>query len=152
VPPDSIEPDALKDTRDAFLDALPTSHFLLLRQLESMTQVGDYIFVHAGVRPGVALRRQKRDDLLWIREEFLDHPRPATGVVVHGHTWTTDQPVVMSNRIGLDTGAYETGVLTALRISTDELLFLQAVDTLASGAGGRAGRAEESQTAATQIG
>ena len=76
--------------------------------------VGDYLFVHAGIRPGVPLAAQSRRDLRWIRGEFLDDPRPITAsTVVHGHT-ISDAPEFRANRIGIDTGAYRSGVLTAL--------------------------------------
>lgn len=74
---------------------------------------GDYFFCHAGVRPGVALRKQQRRELLWIREEFMDDPRDHGAVVVHGHT-ITPKVEVLANRIGVDTGAYATGVLSAV--------------------------------------
>lgn len=126
--PDAIVPgETLIHLRDALLDAMPVSHHALLQQLEVSVRVGDYVFVHAGVRPGVPLERQKREDLLWIRGGFLDHPRPAAQPIVHGHTWTDDQPVILPHRIGIDTGAYETGVLTALRIGDDALEVIQAV-------------------------
>ncbi|MFL0412568.1 metallophosphoesterase family protein [uncultured Sphingomonas sp.] len=74
---------------------------------------GDYFFCHAGVKPGVALRKQHRRDLLWIREDFLDSQRDHGAVIVHGHTIS---PFVelRPNRIGLDTGAYQSGVLSAV--------------------------------------
>ena len=91
-----------------------------------MVGVGDYAFVHAGVRPGVALARQTEKDLLWIREDFLDAEAPHDRIIVHGHTWESDQPQICPNRIGIDTGAYETGVLTALRLEDDGLSILTA--------------------------
>ncbi|MBY9064395.1 serine/threonine protein phosphatase [Sphingomonas yunnanensis] len=113
--------------RDRLFDAMPVAHYRLLERLEPMVRVGDYTFVHAGVRPGVSLRAQERDDLLWIRDEFLDHPRPAETIVVHGHTWANERAVLLPYRIGLDTGAYETGVLSALRIDAEGLAIVQAV-------------------------
>ncbi|MHA6723937.1 metallophosphoesterase [Sphingomonas sp. RS2018] len=110
--------------RDALLDLMPAAHERLLSRLEPCIEVGDYIFVHAGIRPGVPLAKQTRKDMLWIREEFLEHAAPAPPVIVHGHTWIDDKAVVLPHRIGIDTGAYETGVLTAVKI-TDE-----AVDTI----------------------
>ena len=126
--PETVETEStLAELRDALLDVMPVSHHSLLQRLESMVQVGDYTFVHAGVRPGVPLKQQTHDDLLWIREEFLDHPRPATSVIVHGHTWLDNRPTIMPHRIGIDTGAYETGVLTGLRIANDAIETIQAV-------------------------
>jgi serine/threonine protein phosphatase 1 len=104
---------------------LPVSHLRFLEDLELMVGVGDYAFVHAGIRPGVPLARQTEADLLWIREDFLDTDASLDRIIVHGHTWESDQPQVLPYRIGIDTGAYETGVLTALRIEDD------AVDALA---------------------
>jgi len=86
--------------------------------------VGDYFFVHAGVRPGVPLGMQSANDLLWIRGDFLESTGPFGKVVVHGHT-PGPEPVVKSNRIGIDTGAVFTDRLTALRLINDEVSFLQ---------------------------
>jgi serine/threonine protein phosphatase 1 len=77
-----------------------------------MYQSGDYFFCHAGIKPGVPLTRQHRRDLLWAREGFMDDERWHGGVVVHGHT-ITETVEIRSNRIGLDTGAYRSGVLSA---------------------------------------
>jgi serine/threonine protein phosphatase 1 len=126
-PEDEPDAEALTALRDRLFDAMPVAHYRLLERLEPMVRIGDYTFVHAGVRPGVSLRAQQRDDLLWIRDDFLDHPRPAETIVVHGHTWTTDRPVLLPQRIGLDTGAYETGALTASRIDRDGLELVQAI-------------------------
>ena len=82
---------------------MPSSHHLLLQLLEPTVEVSDFAFVHAGVRPGVPLKKQVHDDLFWIREEFLDHPRPATSIIVHGHTWVKDQPASLPQRLGIDT-------------------------------------------------
>lgn len=120
-------PDELVILRDALLDVLPLSHYTLFQNLELMVEIGDYAFVHAGVMPGVALKDQHRDDLLWIRDDFLNHPRPATSVIVHGHTWQSNQPTLLPHRLGIDTGAYETGVLTALKITDEQIEVIQAL-------------------------
>lgn len=125
---DHKDPVALKSVRDSLLDVMPTSHYCLLQNLELYVEAGDYAFVHAGVAPGVALASQTRDDLLWIRGEFLDHPQPAKSIIVHGHTWTDDRAQVLPHRIGIDTGAYETGTLTALHIFGDRLDIIQTID------------------------
>ena len=126
--PEAVKTNAtLTGLRDALLDVMPASHHMLLQRLEPMIEAGSYAFVHAGVMPGVALNKQAREDLLWIREEFLDHPRPSASVIVHGHTWFDDHPTILPHRIGIDTGAYETGVLTALRIADDAIEVIQAV-------------------------
>jgi serine/threonine protein phosphatase 1 len=110
--------------RDDFAAAVPTDHLNFLRALELWETRGDYLFVHAGVRPGVALQDQEERDLLWIREEFLQSDRAMDKVVVHGHT-PVEQPAVARGRIGIDTGAYATGVLTALKLQGQERSFLQ---------------------------
>jgi serine/threonine protein phosphatase 1 len=126
-PADLDQPATLTALRDSLLDAMPTSHYHLLHRLELMVEVGSYAFVHAGVVPGVPLNAQRRDDLLWIRGDFLDHPKPATSVIVHGHTWTGERPTLLPQRIGIDTGAYKTGVLTALHLCEDRAQIIQAV-------------------------
>lgn len=93
--------------------AVPADHLAFLRGLGLSHRIGDYVFVHAGVRPDVDLDAQAQHDLLWIREPFLNHAGDFGAVVVHGHSISREidaQP----NRIGIDTGAYATGVLTAL--------------------------------------
>jgi serine/threonine protein phosphatase 1 len=87
-------------------------------------RIGTYLFVHAGVRPGVPLPEQKQSDLRWIRQPFLDNEDDHGFIVVHGHT-IANQIDVRGNRIGLDTGAYRTGVLTAMGLEGRERWFLQ---------------------------
>lgn len=107
--------------READYDALmqmvlarvPSRHAEFLRAFEDMIVVGDYVFVHAGIRPGEPLDRQRASDLRWIREEFLSFTGAHEKIVVHGHTISTT--VEMSaQRIGVDTGAYRSGVLSAV--------------------------------------
>ncbi|OSI25753.1 metallophosphoesterase family protein [Bradyrhizobium canariense] len=100
---------------------LPPEHLSFLQQLRPSFACGDFFFVHAGVKPGVALERQKEEDLLWIREEFLESERRFGKYVVHGHT-PVSVPDIRSNRINIDTGAYATGNLTLLTIQGDSLL------------------------------
>jgi len=90
-----------------------------LRSLPLTARSGDYFFCHAGVRPGVPLRKQASVDLLWIREEFLDADDAYGAVVVHGHSVNTTVET-RPNRIGIDTGAYRTGVLTAICLEGSE--------------------------------
>ncbi len=106
---------------------IPRPHRLFLRDLVLMHRRGPYLFVHAGIRPGVPLRLQVRQDLLWIREPFLsakgdlgDEPGM---VVVHGHT-PVKSPVVRPNRIGIDTGAVMGGMLTCAVLEADRLGFI----------------------------
>lgn len=97
---------------------LDYEHHIALFQNASLIEIdGPFAFVHAGIHPRRLIHEQTRDDLLWIREPFLEHAEPLSHVVVHGHTITKSRrPVVTSNRIALDTGAYTTGSLTALII------------------------------------
>ncbi len=88
---------------------------------------GTHLFVHAGIRPEVPLDEQEEEDLIWIREEFLEYELPLPRRVVHGHTIMGDLPVVTPNRISIDTGAYRSGILTAARLDDGELSFLQAI-------------------------
>ena len=109
-------PDALVAARDGLLDRMPASHLQLLSELELMVVIGDYAFVHAGIRPERPLAAQTEAELLWIRGGFLDMDGPFERVIVHGHTWLDENPQVFEHRIGLDTGAYHTGVLTVARL------------------------------------
>ncbi len=110
--------------RDAFASALPQAHLNFLRRLRLTYEIGDYAFVHAGVRPGVPLGAQDPADLLWIRDEFLTSLEPFGKIVVHGHT-PGAAPVVRPNRIGIDTGAVFSEHLTALRLEDANRDFLQ---------------------------
>lgn len=92
---------------------------------ETMIRAGDYVFVHAGIDPDRPLAEQKRSDLLWIRGGFLDHEGALEKVVVHGHT-IFDHVMDCGNRIGIDTGAFRSGVLTALVLEGDQRRILQA--------------------------
>jgi serine/threonine protein phosphatase 1 len=114
--PDPRCAEAMAGARDVLLAAMPAAHLHLLQQMDVLAVIGDYAFVHAGVAPGTPLAGQREEDLLWIRSEFLEASRPCEKVVVHGHTWTSAEPTLLAHRIGLDTGAYETGVLTAVRL------------------------------------
>lgn len=103
--------------------ALPADHLHFLSNLDLTVRIGDYVFVHAGVRPGVPLDQQTEHDLLWIREEFLGDRKPLEAVIVHGHTPATG-PYRDARRIGLDTGAYLSGKLTAARFEHESVEFI----------------------------
>jgi serine/threonine protein phosphatase 1 len=103
--------------------ALPAAHRAFLSGLAVSFACGDFLFVHAGVRPRVPLDRQDDHDLSWIRDDFLLHEEEFEKVVVHGHT-PVAEPDVRANRINIDTGAYATGRLTCLAIEGDELTFI----------------------------
>ncbi|WP_294394514.1 metallophosphoesterase family protein [uncultured Sphingomonas sp.] len=125
--PDDVGPGADHvGLRNALLDAMPAAHLDFVQRLRLYHETERHIFVHAGIRPRVKMAMQDPADLLWIRKGFLDHARPAHKRVVHGHTWDDAEPVVRPERIGVDTGAYETGVLTAARLRGDAVAFLRA--------------------------
>ncbi len=115
----------------AWLDGVPARSLVFLQGLAPMHSAGRYVFVHAGVRPGVALAAQRATDLLWIRESFLHHQGPALPgaeadrVVVHGHT-PSPQAELLPWRLGLDTGAGKGGPLTCAALEGDEVRLLQA--------------------------
>jgi len=125
APPTRLPAELWEEARDKFAQALPPEHLRFLQGLELYVEYGDYVFVHAGLRPGVPIERQTEQDLLWIRYEFLEERRPFPKVVVHGHT-PEAQPHMGPLRLGLDTGAYATGVLTAARLNGVERSILQA--------------------------
>jgi len=104
---------------------LTTAEMDFLESLEFSLTVGDYFFSHAGARPGVALDRQSPEDLMWIRQVFLDSTVGFERVVVHGHT-PAQAVHADRRRIGIDTKAYDTGVLTGLRMEGQERSLLQA--------------------------
>jgi len=110
--------------RQAFAEALPEAHLRFFRNLQLSVSFGDYLFVHAGVRPGVPLGAQTEADLIWIRGPFLEHADPFGKIVVHGHT-PGEEPVTRPNRIGIDTGAFFTGRLTALKLQDGARKFLR---------------------------
>jgi Calcineurin-like phosphoesterase len=101
--------------------AIPAEHLSFLQQLPSSFACGDFFFAHAGIRPGVPLEKQRDEDLLWIRDEFLNSDERFAKYIVHGHTPVTT-PDIRPNRINIDTGAYATGNLTLLTIQGDSLL------------------------------
>lgn len=112
-----------QDVALAFRQAMPESHRRFLESLPVSFTCGDFFFAHAGVRPGIPLRRQFQQDLLWIREDFLLCEEDFGKVIVHGHTPAT-QPDIRPNRINIDTGAYATGRLTCLVLEGDQMNFL----------------------------
>ena len=104
--------------------AVPEDDLAFIRSFEDSVVMGDYLFVHAGIRPGVELAAQETRDLRWIRGIFTDSRHDHGLLVVHGHT-IYDEIDVRPNRIGIDTGAYYTGRLTALRLEGEERSLLQ---------------------------
>jgi diadenosine tetraphosphatase ApaH/serine/threonine PP2A family protein phosphatase len=122
--PNPFALDELRATQRALLARLPSPHLAFLRSLELTHSEGDYLFVHAGVRPGVALDRQQEEDLLWIREPFLQSKARFGKVVVHGHS-ISYEPEFRDNRIGIDTGAFATDRLTCLVLAGKTQSLLQ---------------------------
>jgi serine/threonine protein phosphatase 1 len=108
----------------AWREAIPPRHLGFLRGLGLIYRAGGYAFVHAGLRPGVPLEQQAREDMLWIREPFLSWPGRLPIVVVHGHT-PEDAPQVRPHRIGIDTGAVLGGPLTCAVLELDGVAFIQ---------------------------
>lgn len=100
---------------DRIKHAIPDAHRKFIAGFADSISFGQYVFVHAGIRPGVALADQSQADLRWIRDPFLEDSTDHGFVVVHGHTITSEVEV-SANRIGIDTGAYFSGTLTALGI------------------------------------
>ena len=111
--------------RRAFLASLPEAHRDFFETLELAVAFGDYLFVHAGVRPGVPLEAQDPHDMVWIRAPFLQSDEDFGKIVVHGHT-PAREPVIRANRIGIDTGAVFTDRLTALKLEDGSRTLLYA--------------------------
>jgi serine/threonine protein phosphatase 1 len=122
--PDGLtEADFLAHAQAELRRRIPPRHLAFLQDLHLQVTIGDYLFVHAGVRPGVPLDRQSEEDLMWIRDEFLHSPARHGKMVVHGHS-ISEEPDVKANRIGIDTGAFATGRLTCLVLEGTERRFL----------------------------
>jgi serine/threonine protein phosphatase 1 len=117
-----VDPDS---PRESWPEHFTASQMRFLRRLGLWHQEGSYLFVHAGIRPGIALEDQSREDLLRIRHDFLGSERDHGVVVVHGHT-AGFQPVVRDNRICVDTAAWSGGPLTCAVFEDDRLGFLQS--------------------------
>jgi serine/threonine protein phosphatase 1 len=122
---DENDPEVLADLQADLREKLPQRHRDFLVTLKSMHSEGDYLFVHAGIRPGVPLDQQREEDILWIRNPFLNSADDHGHVVVHGHT-IASQPQFASNRIGIDTGAYYSGRLTCLALEGAGRRIIQA--------------------------
>lgn len=119
-----ITEDEFPAARQALGERLPAAHRAFLDATKVMHREGDYLFVHAGIRPGVKLEKQDSTDLMWIRHEFMDSEAHFGVCVVHGHTIEA-RPAITDQRIGLDTGAYYTGVLSCAAIEGNAVRFLQ---------------------------
>ena len=114
--------------RVRFAEAIPTSHLDLLKSMGLTYEAGDYFFCHAGARPGVPLSEQTEADLLWIRGSFLEDKKRFDKVIVHGHS-VGEEVQADHRRIGVDTGAYATGALTAVKLEGQGQFLLQTIRT-----------------------
>ncbi len=130
--PDDVTP-ALRMVyiRDRLLEAVPRRHLAFLGDLELARVIGDYLFVHAGVNPDRPLSKQTPEDLLWIRDAFLESERDFGKVVVHGHS-VTSVPEVRENRIGIDTGACYSNNLTCVVLEGVGKRFISTADAASS--------------------
>lgn len=118
----------------AIKGVIPRSHVEFLAGFADTLRFGDYLFVHAGIRPGIDLSLQSQADLRWIRSPFLEDKSDHGVIVVHGHTISSDVEME-ENRIGIDTGAYRTGRLTALAVDGEERWLLDTATVGNSAAG-----------------
>lgn len=112
-----------RDLARLIADAVPEQDFIFTKSLPVSLRVGSYLFVHAGIRPGVDLYKQSDEDLMWIREPFLTTGSDIGLTVIHGHT-PSEKPSIGPQRIGIDTKAYATGKLTVLRLDGDNISIL----------------------------
>jgi len=119
-----LNPQELEAVRDDLELRLPQSHLAFFQALKPFHVAGSYGFVHAGIRPGIPLQAQREEDLLWIREDFTESSESHELIIVHGHTITAEVQC-LPNRIGIDTGAFHTGVLTCLVLEGAEQRLLQ---------------------------
>lgn len=123
-PPAIGAAEAILAAAAALRQTMPEAHLTFLRRLDSYCLIGDYAFVHAGVDPEKSLAEQDDADLLWIRDRFLTSPKSFSHKVVHGHT-PVAKPYLDHRRIGLDTGAYVTGILSAARFEGANVEIIQ---------------------------
>jgi serine/threonine protein phosphatase 1 len=120
---EQLDTMTLGELRDWLMNIVPQAHRDFLMSLRDRMVIGDYAFVHAGVRPGIPIEEQDPADLFWIRDEFLSCDEQHSHMVVHGHS-ISDDVQVCENRIGIDTGAFASGRLTAIGLEGTEQWFL----------------------------
>jgi len=125
ITPDEYTEASLEELQMLMHSRIPAQDVEFMRDMDDLIRIGDYVFVHAGIRPGAPLEQQVTSDLRWIRGEFLEDFRPRDFAVVHGHT-ITEEPELFPLRIGIDTGAFATGQLTALGLEATARWFLVA--------------------------
>jgi len=128
VDPAAFAAATMEEAQEMLRAAVPADVLAFIETMEDRIALGDYLFVHAGVDPRLPLEEQKTGELRWIREPFLSHPDSFGPVVVHGHS-IREEAEDKGNRIGIDTGAYMSGKLTALMLEGTERRFLQVQAT-----------------------
>ena len=117
------ETETALDLQRRFLAAFPRAHELFMRCLRNQFACGDFLFAHAGIRPNIPIEQQDVNDLIWIRDEFLESILNHERFIVHGHT-PVPHPDIRHNRINIDTGAWRTGTLTCIAIEGSTIMFL----------------------------
>lgn len=122
-----LTPEDYQEIRDAFHRAVPAAHLKFLSDLELTYEIGNCLFVHAGVRPGKELKDQKPQDLLWIKEPFTRSTANHGKIIVHGHS-SRKRVERRANRINVDTGAWETKRLTCLVLEGTSQRFISTLD------------------------
>lgn len=127
IPQSDYDAMTIEELAQRMLTLIPRAHVDFVSDFEDCIIIGDYAFVHAGIKPGVTVAEQKKADLRWIREGFIHDERPHDKMIVHGHT-IFDEVDVQPNRIGVDTGAYRTGKLSALALEGTERWILEATE------------------------
>ena len=128
IDPATYTASSLAETQALMRAAIPVEDIAYLRAMEDMVTIGDYLFVHAGIRPGVPLDQQRSGDLRWIREPFTSYKDSLGPVVIYGHT-IYEKPEIGFNRIGIDTGAYQSGRLTAIGLEGTNRWLIEARET-----------------------
>jgi len=127
VTPEALKSATFEEVQALMAEAVPHEIRAFLESLEDMIAIGDYLFVHAGIDPALPVEEQPVETLRWIREPFLSHSAPHGPVVVHGHS-ITKEVEDRGNRIGIDTGAYASGRLTALVLEGTQRRYLETVE------------------------
>lgn len=125
VDAEAFQAAELEEAQAMMIDAVPREDVEFIAGFEDFVLIGDYLFVHAGIRPGQPLLEQSLQEMRWIREPFLSHSGWHEHMVVHGHT-IADEPEITHNRIGIDTGAYMSGRLTALVLEGEQRWLIEA--------------------------
>jgi len=126
---DSLAEASFEEVAERLPQLVPDEHVAFLGTGEDVIEIGDYAFVHAGIRPGVPLEKQSLSDLRWIRDDFLDNLADHGKMIVHGHSITAE-PDEQANRIGVDLGAFRSGTLAAVGLENDMRWFLFARENL----------------------